>query len=30
MDPLKIGVQSDEQERDLPGVLEEFRRNEYL
>ena len=29
MDPLKIGVQLDEQERDLPGILEEFRRNEY-
>jgi uncharacterized protein DUF6589 len=29
MDPLKIGMQLDEQERDLPGILEEVRRNEY-
>jgi hypothetical protein len=29
MDPVKIGMQLDEQERDLPRILEEFRRNEY-
>ena len=29
MDPLKIDVHLDGQERDFPGILEEFRRNEY-
>src|ERR1700685_2194239 len=29
MDPLNFDLQLDEQERDLPRILEEFRRNEY-